>query len=221
MFEMAKKNEKSIITLDNIAQYPISFTKVAQNLNGNISTTSTVFPLSGISTINPSDILKVDDEYMNIINVGFGTLSTGPITNTGTIPLVEVERGHVGSTATNHASATTARIYKGSFNIVGDSIFFTKAPRGNSSISRNDNNLEFQTSDFTGRVFLRQDYSTNQIYDNVSDEFTGIGRTFTLTVGGANTAGIGTTGGNGIVFINGIFQTPSTQNNPARNFQYY
>ena len=218
MFEMAKKNEKSIITLDNIAQYPISFTKVAQNLNGNISTTSTVFPLSGISTINPSDILKVDDEYMNIINVGLGTLSTGPITNTGTIPLVEVERGHVGSAATNHASATTARIFKGSFNIVGDSIFFTKAPRGNSSVSRNDNNLEFQTSDFTGRVFLRQDYSTNQIYDNVSDEFTGIGRTFTLTVGGANTAGIGTTGGNGIVFINGIFQTPSTQNNPARNF---
>ena len=218
MFEMAKKNEKSIITLDNIAQYPISFTKVAQNLNGNISTTSTIFPLSGISTINPSDILKVDDEYMNIINVGFGTLSTGPITNTGTIPLVEVERGHVGSAATNHASATVARIHKGSFNIVGDSIFFTKAPRGNSSITRNENNLEFQTSDFTGRVFLRQDYTTNQIYDDISDEFTGIGRTFTLTVGGANTAGIGTTGGNGIVFINGIFQTPSTQNNPARNF---
>jgi len=218
MFEMAKKNEKSIITLDNIAQYPISFTKVAKTLNGGISTTTTTFRLSGISTINPSDILKVDDEYMNIINVGLGTLSTGPITNTGTIPLVEVERGHVGSAATNHASSTVARIHKGSYNIVGDSIFFTKAPRGNINITRTENNLKFETSDFTGRVFLRKDYTTNQIYDDVSDEFTGIGRTFTLTVGGANTAGIGTTGGNGIVFINGIFQTPSTQNNPARNF---
>ena len=47
---------------------------------------------------------------MNIINVGLGTLSTGPITNTGTIPLVEVE-GHW-IAATNHASSTVARIPK-------------------------------------------------------------------------------------------------------------
>jgi hypothetical protein len=217
-FAMAKRNEKVLITVDNIAQYPIAFTKVAKTLNGNISTTSTLFALSGISTINPLDILRVDDEYMNIINVGLGTLSTGPITNTGTIPLVEVERGHVGSSAINHSSASVARIYKGSYNIVGDSIFFANPPRGNSNISRTENNLEFETSDFTGRVFLRKNYDTNEIFDNISDEFTGIGRTFTLTVGGANTAGIGTIGGNGVVFINGIFQTPTTQNNPLNNF---
>ena len=33
-----------------------------------------------------------------------------------------------------------------------------------------------------------------------------------------NTSGIGTTGGNGVVFINGIFQTPTTENNPSNNF---
>ena len=48
--------------------------------------------------------------------------------------------------------------------------------------------------------------------------FNGIGRTFTLTVGGANTIGVGTIGGNGLVFINGIFQTPTTVNNPNNNF---
>jgi len=221
-FAMAKRNEKTIITLDNVAQYPITFTKISQTLSGNgggITTSATTFALSGITTIVPLDILKIDDEYMKVINVGFGTTNIGPITNTGTEKLVQVERGHVGSSATSHTDSTSTRIYKGSYNIVGDSIFFTKAPRGNSTITRDSSNLKFETSDFTGRVFLRSDYTTNQVYDDVSDQFSGIGRTFTLTVGGANTAGIGTTGGNGVVFINGIFQTPTTQNNPSRNFR--
>ena len=221
-FAMAKRNEKAIITLDNVAQYPIAFTKISQTLAGNgggITTTATTFALSGIATVTPLDILRIDDEYMKVVNVGFGTTNIGPITNTGTEKLVNVIRGHVGSSATSHTDSTTTRIYRGSYNIVGDSVFFTKAPRGNSSITRTAGNLEFETSDFTGRVFLRKDYTTNQIYDDVSEEFSGIGRTFTLTVGGANTIGIGTTGGNGIVFLNGIFQAPTTENNPSNNFK--
>ena len=65
---------------------------------------------------------------------------------------------------------------------------------------------------------MRNDYTSNQVYDDISSQFTGIGRTFTLTVGGANTVGLGTTGGNGILFINGVFQTPTTLNNPENNF---
>ena len=218
-FAMAKRNEKAIITIDNIVQYPIAFTKIIQNLTKNISETDTFFTLSGITTINPLDILRIDDEYMNIINVGLGTVDVGPITNTGSELLVEVERGFVGSSASSHTNTTPTRIYKGSYNIVGDEIYFTKPPRGNPTIVRDGNNLVQETSDFTGRVFLRSNYDTSQVYDDISDEFTGIGRTFTLTVGGANTTGIGSTGGNGIVFLNGIFQTPTTSNNPENNFQ--
>jgi hypothetical protein len=220
-FAMAKRNEKSLITIDNIAQYPIAFTKISQTLTGNdgsISATDTTFALSGISTISPGDILEIDDEYMKVINVGLGTTASGPITGIGSSTIVEVERGHVGSTAASHTDATSTRIYRGSYNIVGDRIFFTNPPRGNSNITRTENNLKFETSDFTGRVFLRKDYTTNEIFDDISEDFTGIGRTFTLTVGGANTTGIGSTGGNGIVFINGIFQTPTTENNPLNNF---
>ena len=220
-FAMAKRNEKALITIDNIAQYPIAFTKISQTLTGNgggISATDTTFALSGISSISPGDILEIDDEYMKVINVGLGTTASGPVTGIGSSTIVEVERGHVGSTAASHTDATSTRIYRGSYNIVGDSIFFTNPPRGNSNITRTENNLKFETSDFTGRVFLRKDYTTNEIFDDISEDFTGIGRTFTLTVGGANTTGIGTTGGNGLVFINGIFQTPTTQNNPSNNF---
>ena len=220
--EMFKKNEKAVITIDNLVQYPLLYTPISYTLSGNggqISAASSIFALSGISTIAPRDILRIDNEYMEIINVGFGTTNIGPITNNGSIRLVNVSRGFVGSSAVSHTDSTLTRIYKGSYNIVGNSIFFTKSPRGNPQIERDSSNLRFETSDFTGRVFLRNNYKTNQIYDDVSNQFTGIGRTFALTVGGANTVGLGSTGGNGILFINSVFQTPTTINNPANNFR--
>ncbi len=219
--EMNKKLEKTLITIDNVVQYPLLFTPISHTLLGNggqISAGSSIFALSGISTIIPKDILKIDDEYLGVINVGLGTTNIGPITNSGGINLVEVTRGVVGSSATTHTDSTPVRIYKGSYNIVDSNIFFAESPRGNPQIIRDSSNLTFETSDFTGRVFLRNDYTTNRIYDDISNEFTGIGRTFTLTVGGANTVGLGTTGGNGILFINGVFQTPTTLNNPKNNF---
>jgi hypothetical protein len=220
--EMNKKLEKALITIDNVVQYPLIFTPISYNLLGNggqISAGSSIFALSGISTIIPKDILKIDNEYMGIINVGLGTTNIGPITNSGSINLVEVTRGFVGSSATTHTDSTPVRIYKGSYNIVDSNIFFAESPRGNPQIIRDSSNLDFETSDFTGRVFLRNDYTSNQVYDDISNQFTGIGRTFTLTVGGANTVGLGTTGGNGILFINGVFQTPTTLNNPENNFR--
>ena len=219
--EMFKRNEKAIITIDNVAQYPLIFTPISHTLSGNggqISAGSSIFALSGITTISPKNILKIDDEYMGIINVGLGTTNVGPIGNIGTIKLIQVTRGFVGSSATSHTDSTEARVYKGSYNIEENIIFFTEAPRGNPQLGRNVGNLPFETSDFTGRVFLRNDYTANKIYDDISDQFTGIGRTFTLTVGGANTVGLGSTGGNGILFINGVFQTPTTLNNPQNNF---
>ena len=216
--EMDKKLEKSLITIDNIVQYPLQFTPTSYTLLGNISTGSSVFALSGISTIIPKDILKIDNEYMGIINVGLGTTNVGPITNSGNINLVEVTRAFVGSSATTHTNSTPVRIYKGSYNIVDSNIFFAESPRGNPQIEKDSSNLTFETSDFTGRVFLRNNYTSNQLYDDISNKFTGIGRTFTLTVGGANTVGLGTSGGNGILFINGVFQTPTTLNNPKNNF---
>ena len=225
-FEMAKKNEKTLITLDNIVQYPLTFTPINYFLKDNIDsngigTDRTIFSLSGISSIQPKDILRIDDEYMEVINVGFGTTSVGPITGIGTTSLVEVSRAFVGSSSTSHANTSgIATVYRGSYNIVGSKIFFTDAPRGKTTENINTNNLVPDTSDFTGRVYFRNNYSTNRIFDDISHEFTGIARTFSLSVSGVSTTGIGTTQSSrsGIVFINGLFQTPTTDNNPSGNY---
>jgi len=221
--EMFKKNEKSLITINNLVQYPISYSYITHNLSdngGQISAASTIFSLSGISSINPSDLLRIDDEYVRVENVGFGTTNSGPITFTGNVPLVEVRRGFVGSSAGIHTDYSLVRVYKGSYNISGNKIYFTQPPRGNQLdlIGPDISSLSRERATFTGRVFLRQDYTTNQLYDNISDQFTGIGQTFILTTQEVNSVGLGTSGGNGIAFINGIFQSPTTSNNSGNNY---
>jgi hypothetical protein len=223
-FEMVKKNEKSLITVNDLTQYPLAYTSLAYNLSengGQISAASSVFSLSGISSINPTDLLKINDEYMYVTNVGLGTTSIGPITFVGDFSLVEVSRGFVGTSATTHLDGDLARIYRGSYNIVGNEIHFTNPPRGSSFyVSDLDfSNLIRNKATFNGRVFLRQRYDTNTIYDNISEKFTGLDKSYTLTVEGNNTVGLGTSGGNGIVFINSIFQTPTTLNNTDNNFE--
>ena len=299
-FEMANKNSKSIISVNNIVQSPVAFSLLSYTVNnyGQIGAASTIFGLSGISSISLGDILKIDNEYMKVLNVGLGTLISGPISFAGTFPLVSVERGFVGTSATSHADSSTASVYRGSFNIVKNKIYFTSTFEkvtsiknkfvsvlaslastigvttsviigigtsgmsigleiqevsgvvsagtfivsiGSSQIgigkstlnSTQRNNLELTfgysktfdynlpepLSSFNGRVFLRKDYTSNQIFDNISEKFTGIGQTYTLTSNGINTVGLGSTGGNGIIFINGIFQTPTTQNNANNNYR--
>ena len=225
-FAMGLSNTKSIITINNLIQSPLAFTPIDHTLKDNIddsntgiSTSRNNISLSGISSIFVGDILKVDNEYMKVLNVGVGTTSIGPIVGIGTTTLVEVERGAVGTSATNHTNSSTAQVYRGSYNIVGKEIHFTDAPKGNPQAIKNESNLNYPTSDFSGRVFLRNDYSTNRVYDDISDQFTGIGQTFTLKVGGDNTVGLGSTGGNGLLTISNIFQRPTAENNPRNNYE--
>jgi len=222
-FSMAKANEKLLISLDEVGQYPLIRTNIthtlSHNLSGSVGLTTNIIHLSGISTLTSSDLLKIDDEFVEITNVGFATTGGGPVGSSGTFNSVEVKRSFVGSAAATHSDGTTVTVFRGSYNVSGKDLFFTKPPRGDLSNSKTINDLLKPTTKFSGRVYLRNDYSTNAIYDDVSDQFTGIKSDFTLKVGGANTIGIGSTGGSGILFVNGIFQSPSTLFNPNKNFK--
>ena len=220
--EMFNKNEKSLITLDNVIQSPLSFTPItttlANNVSSQVSITTSIISLSGITSIVTNDILKINEEYVRVDNVGLGSTSVGPITNIGSLNLVDVTRASVGSAATTHADGSTVRLFKGGYNIVGDSIFFTNPPRGTNVIERDDSNRDRGRASFSGRVFLRQDYSSNAIFDDVSHEFTGIAQTFRTSISGVNTTGLTT--GSSFLTINGIFQRPTTEKNPLNNYDF-
>ena len=219
-----RRMKKQLFSVDDIIQHPIAYSLLSYTISNdgnNIGNTTSIIPLSGISSISPQDILKIGEEYLKVNNVGFGTSISGPVSFAGTFPLVEVERGFVGTSASTYSDSSSVELYRGSFNIVENKIHFTSPPTGTlESRSFEDlDNLDKPRSSFGGRVFLKQDYSTNKVYDNISENFTGIGQTYELTVGGSSTTGLGTIGGSGIVLINGIFQSPSTQNNPSNNFE--
>ena len=145
--------------------------------------------------------------------------STDVALGIATLPVVKVDRGQLGIAATSHTANDVARVHRGAFNIVDSTVFFADPPKGNNRSRRDETNLPFVKADFSGRTFLRADYTTNMLFDDVSDNFTGIGKTYSLTVGGANTSsGIGL--GNGVLFINGVFQTPLTVNNTGNNYEF-
>ena len=233
-FEFTKKLTKTVIALDGIVQQPITFTSINHTLEHNsffaangITAGISTFNISGISSIQPRDLIRIDDEYMKVVEVGLSTNVggelLGPINGVisagfSTFPSVSVVRASVGSTAVAHENGAEVRVYRGSFNIVDSTVHFTDPPKGNTRTRRDASNLPFVSAKFSGRTFLRQDYATNMLFDDISEQFTGIGKTYTMTVGGGNTTGV--EAGNGILFLNGVFQTPTTTNNIGNNYEF-
>ena len=130
---MTKQLTKTIIGLDGVVQQPVSFTKISHTLgvfdgfthNNNIGVGLTQFILSGIGSITTSDILKVNDEFMIVTEVGFSSTPTGTINDAtdvaagiATLPSVKVRRGQLGIAATTHTGGVEARLHRGSINIV-------------------------------------------------------------------------------------------------------
>ena len=66
-------------------------------------------------------------------------------------------------------------------------------------------------STFQGRSFIRSNYDGNIVIDDISQNFTGIAKTFTITSSGVNTTGI--TSDYGAILVNNIFQKPEVDYN--------
>ena len=224
---MTKKLSKTMIGLDGIVQQPVTFTSLTHTLDVSIGTGTSQFSLSGIGSIATSDILKINDEFMKIIEVGFSSTSDGSgkiddqqniSEGLSTVPTVRVERGVLGIGATSHDVGDLVRVHRGSFNIVDSSVHFVSPPKGNTRSRKTDTELPFVKADFSGRTFTRQDYETNMLFDDISDNFTGLTTNYTLKVGGANTSA-GVQIGNGVVFINGVYQRPFTASSSKNNYK--
>ena len=219
-FEMKKKNEKSLITVDNVVQYPVRYANIQhylENNGGSVSDSGQFLSLSGISSIRPNDLLKINSEYIKVVNVGFGTTGTGPVSGIGTFNVVYGIRGFFGSISTTHTDGSLINVYRGNYNIEGSTIYFSDPPKGTgANDGTNNSNLNLPRSSFNGRVFLRQDYTDNIIYDDLSDQFNGIGQTYVVKSNGNDITNIEP--GSGLLYVNEMFQTPTTENNEGNNY---
>ena len=220
---MVKKLQKSAITIDGVLQSPLASAEIIFPLAQSSAFDDEYMVLTGIGTIRVGDIMQAEEEFVIIENIGFAESPTGPITNTGPFPLIQVERGTVGTAATDHASGIDLALYRGSYNIVESDIVFTEAPNGRGQLNLNESNIVVTNSSFQGRVFLQREYDQIAVYDDISDQFDGQTPFFDVTSRGAN-VGTGTVGeienGSGLLLINDIYQTPTTDNNQGNNYVY-
>jgi len=204
-----KQNSKALIAVDNMIQAPLAETRVSTTLTQNIVFDSQ-FTLAGITSIAAADIIRIGDEVMRVVSVGVGGASN-----------VLVQRQQLGTALEPHNSGATVTKMTGSYNIVGSTINFVSPPYGaiplsttSSAPSERDYTGLTTHSTFQGRTFMRtapvnstrETYYANHVFDNVSNEFTGIRSEFRLTQGGQNVTGFSTD--NAIILINNIFQEP-------------
>ena len=208
-FTAQDQNTKCIIGLDNNIQDPVIPANVENTLVEQMSFGGELMRISGITSIFGGDLLKVDDEFVKVKQVGFGSTN-----------VLVVQRAWMGTGLSTHANGSTIEKYEGSYNIVDNTINFYTAPNGLKPIEGTDpDDVDYTgiqtTSTFQGRSFMRSGvvgtsthtYATNFLMDSVSQELTGVGKTFTIQSDGVNVSGFSTN--HALVLINDIAQIPS------------
>jgi hypothetical protein len=202
-----KQNTKALVSIDNIIQAPIAKTGIAATLSSDIIF-DTTFATSGITSIASNDIIKIDDEFMRVTSV------------TGTGVTFFVQRPILGSTIQPHLTGATIEKFVGNYTITDNTLNFVSAPYGNIPLSttsalpdERDYTGISTNSSFHARVFTKrgitgstdETYSLNHVFDDVSEQFTGVSSNFTLKSDGADVTGITS---NTIMLVNNIFQAP-------------
>lgn len=204
-----KQNTRAIIDIDNIIQSPVVATSRTTNLIGDIDVTDQTITLEDTSGFFANDLIKIDDEIIKISGVSRIFANT-----------LSVIRPQLGTVLVGHSSATQVTKLTGNYNIIRNQVNFSQPPYGpvpqeNASIEDEVDYEGIQTkSTFQGRVFMRtalddttvDTYNQNAIFDDLSDQFTGIQSTFTLTNQTNSVTGISTY--NSLVLINSIIQQP-------------
>mgnify|MGYP003330398466 FL=1 len=200
--DVLRPDDRTLITIDDIVQAPLFRKTIGVALDEAVGIGSTTIKVVGVTSITSNDLLNIDNEIMRIQTVGFGSTN-----------VLAVERGVLGSVAAAHTVGAAVTMRGGSYHIVKDVIHFITPPYGPAGIATLNPGVS-TTSTFTGRAFNRKDPTTNFIFDDISQNFTGVGKTFTLLQDNANVTGIVTSKNGpevvnqGVILINNIFQRP-------------
>jgi len=214
-------NTKSLITIDNIIQSPITNTTISSELDQLIAY-DTIIPLTGVTSIFAGDLLQIEDEIITVHEVGIS----------GNPNNLSVLRATMGTTLGFHTAGTAVNKITGNYNIVYNSIHFSDPPYGQVPLSTTTGNPDYRdwtgittNSTFQGRTFMRTGglnktnptYTGNFIFDDISSEFTGIKSTFSLKSSDSNVVGFSTD--NAIILVNNVFQEPYGPQLQSENYR--
>ncbi len=209
-FVSSNQNARILLTLDNIIQSPIVSTAVTTHLTDEVFTTSDIIEFAGITSFFGGDLIKVNNEIMKIEGIGIGNTNS-----------IRVRRSWLGTSLAGYSTGDVVTKVIGNYNIVENVLNFVEAPYGVTPISSTTNPPDDRDwvgiatgSHFQGRTFMRsgiqntssETYSKNYIFDDISANFTGTVRDFTLTSAGSTVTGLETD--NAVILINDVFQGP-------------
>ena len=212
-FISKNQNARGLIAIDNIIQSPVVGLGVTTSLNANFTKGEVIMTVSGITSFYSGDDIKVGNEMMKVVYVGYGATDK-----------MKVHRNWLGTGRTDHNQYAVIEKLSGNYNIVDSTINFSNAPFGGEPPVGNSTSRPGErdwvgittSSSFSGRIFNRSGikggsidaYNTNYVIDDISHQFNGqdgtVDSPFTLKVDKSNVTGIATQ--LGIVMINGILQ---------------
>jgi hypothetical protein len=204
------QNAKVIVAIDNLIQSPVVSTAITTTLAINAFTPDDILYFTGITSFFGGDLIRIEDEIMRIEGVGIGSTNA-----------IRVRRPWLGTVLAGYSTGTTVTKISGNYNIVDNVLNFVDAPYGNIPLSSTTNSPDERDwigistgSKFQGRSFIRsgiinsieETYSKNYIFNDISFEFNGITKEFTLKSNGSDISGIENE--NAVILINDIFQGP-------------
>jgi hypothetical protein len=204
------QNAKVIVAIDNLIQSPVVSSAVTTTLAINAFTTDDILYFSGTTSFFGGDLIRIEDEIMRIEGVGIGSTNA-----------IRVRRPWLGTVLAGYSTGATVTKINGNYNIVDNILNFVEAPYGNIPLSSTTNPPDERDwvgistgSRFQGRSFIRsgitnsieETYFKNYIFNDISSEFNGITKEFTLKSNGSDVSGIENE--NAVILINDIFQGP-------------
>jgi len=219
-FRGVDPNNRLLITVNGTIQSPVVSTANTFAVGStSVGIGTTIFGITGISSVFSGDLVKVNDETMLVAGVDKPN------------NLLTVRRGWMGSTEATHTGLSTVTKLVGNFSVVNNDIHFSEAMWGDIPVGMGttgtSNNIDYTglttSSRFSGRVFLRsaineafttsfvKAYDNNFVFDDLSSKFNGISTSFILQNKGNDIDTI--TAGNAIILINDIFQGPQRLGN--------
>jgi hypothetical protein len=217
------QNTRALISLGGIIQTPVVSTAASTKTSSYVGIDSTVISFSNISNFTSGDFAKIDSEIVKVVSVGIAATNDA-----------SVQRGWAGTGIATHPLNSIVYKVLGDYNIVDSTIHFVDPPKGPSPIGTttgSGEDVDFvgitSTLDFNGRAFMRSGaknstvdaYSTNFVFDDISNDFNGISSSFTLKSNYQNITGFSPN--NGAILINEVFQSPSDFSGSYKTYGSY